>query len=394
MTEHVPDMEYQSHHHFISHSPWDDQPARDITIGRADQAMGGDPDACLIIDETAFTKKGRYSVGVARQWSGQLGKVENCQVAVCGLMADKQDGVLIDCRLYLPKVWTQDPRRCFKAGIPEEEQAYKSKTTLALEIVENMDRNQLRYQWILADGGYGKEPKFLYALNAAGKKFVIDIHKSQHVFNAEPFKDVAPEMEPKKLRRCPKAQTVEAFVKNIDESEWQWVTKEVGAKGPKRVKALSRRIWVWDKGSEQAHQWSLIVTRKGDGKPEDEHKYSLCNANEKLPLQKLAWLQGHRFKIEQAFQEAKQELGMDDYQVRSWRGFNHHMTLIMMANMFLVEVKKDHREELEFFTLRDAREMIVARLPTLKGDLEMVMEQIKRRHVQRRRDLKRGGRRE
>jgi len=153
MAEIVPDTDAQALHHFLAHSPWDaralmNQVARDVN-----SLLGGDQDSCLLLDETCFPKKGKKSVGVARQWMGRQGKTDNCQVAVFAALARGKAVSLIDAELYLPQEWVKDPERCTAAGVPEERQVLKTKPFLALELVQRARRNGVQFSWITADGG-------------------------------------------------------------------------------------------------------------------------------------------------------------------------------------------------------------------------------------------------
>ena len=138
------------------------RPARD-----ADELIGDRSDAALILDESGFAKQGKMSVGASRQYLGRLGKVDNGQVAVFGILAKGRFATAIDTRLYLPKEWTDDAERCDKAGIPQSERVFKTKNQLALEIVEQARRNGVRFGWVGADAGYGSGPDFLFCLASA-----------------------------------------------------------------------------------------------------------------------------------------------------------------------------------------------------------------------------------
>ncbi|MEI6209881.1 MAG: IS701 family transposase, partial [Desulfuromonadales bacterium] len=159
MTEVVPDSDYQSLQHFVTHSPWESRPVMDQVATDADGLFGGDPDTGLIIDETSFPKAGKKSVAVNRQWCGTLGKVDNCQVGVFSSLVLGSSAALVDCRLYVPKEWTDDTDRCRKAGIPEEI-VFKSKSQLALDSIQHLRSRGIRFSWVGIDGGYGKEPHF------------------------------------------------------------------------------------------------------------------------------------------------------------------------------------------------------------------------------------------
>ncbi|MDD2464756.1 MAG: transposase [Desulfobulbus sp.] len=159
MTEVVPETQYQSLQHFTTYSPWDYRPVMDQVALDADRLLGGPPDSGLILDESSIPKKGKKSVGVARQWCGRLGKVDNCQTGVYASLVQGASATIIDCRLYLPKEWTDDRNRCKAAGVPEGV-TFNTKSQLALAIVPHTRSIGVRYAWVGIDGGYGKEPLF------------------------------------------------------------------------------------------------------------------------------------------------------------------------------------------------------------------------------------------
>src|SRR6201997_1307377 len=163
------------------HEPVIDQIGRD-----ADRLLGGKPDSALIIDESSFVKQGDRSVGVARQWCGRLGKVDNCQVAVFAVLTDGARHTPVAMQLYLPQCWIKDPARCDRAEIPMEARTMRSKSALALEMVRAARARGMRFGWAGVDGGYGKEPAFLRALDAMGETFVADVHATQRVWTEPP----------------------------------------------------------------------------------------------------------------------------------------------------------------------------------------------------------------
>jgi SRSO17 transposase len=382
MTDTVPDSNYQSQHHFISEPPWKDRPVRATNAGLLNQLLGGTPYTGLLIDETAFAKKGTDSVGVSRQWNGQLGKRDNCQVAVFSALCDSHHASLLDARLYLPKTWTDDQERCRKAGIPENERVFKPKTQLALDLIDEADAFGVDYSWVGVDAGYGKDPAFLRALVERGKTFFADVHKTQHIYTTQPTKrrplpgSKGPQ---KKLSVMPKAMEVKDWVAAQPMRKWKKVKLRNGSHGKQVAKILHGHVWVWDKKEEKAHAWHLIVRRRGKA----DDKYTLSNAPADIPTKAMAWYQGQRFKVEQSFQEAKQELGMDDYQVRGWRAWHHHVTITLMAMNFLLDAKLRLGHEYPGLSLRGVRELFVAQLP--RCDFKTVLEQVARRAHQQHR---------
>ena len=197
--------------HFISNSPWDHEPVVAQIGADADRLLGGKPTSCLIIDESSFPKQGDRSVGVARQWTGRLGKVDNCQVAVFAVLSDGERHTPVDMRLYLPKVWIDDPARCEAAGVPEATRKLTSKSEHALDIVRQARTRGMRFEWVSVDAGYGKEPAFVRALEDMGEIFVADVHRDQRVWTEDPGLHI-PETKPGRGRPFTKQQAAAAPV--------------------------------------------------------------------------------------------------------------------------------------------------------------------------------------
>lgn len=382
MEEVVPDCNYQSLHHFLSDSEWDARAVLDQVAREADHHLGGSEDSALLLDESAFAKKGEKSVGVARQWSGRLGKVDNCQVAVYACLAKGQSSTLIDTRLYLPKEWTNDPARCEKAGVPQHEAVFRSKADLAFEMVLSARRNGVRFNWVGVDGGYGKEPSFLRRLEDHGEVFVAEVHKDQQVYVEDP----APRLPEKTSTRGRKpirleAQTaslrVDEWVKAQPDELWQRVTVRPGTKGQIRVEALHVPVWLWNGVESKARHWHLVATRELGSR--GTIKYTLSNAPEETPLKRLVQMQRQRFWIERSFEDAKSESGMADYQVRGWLAWHHHMALVMMAMLFMLEEKLIHKQKYPLLSCSDIEILLSHFLPR-RGTVKEVVCQMKARH--------------
>ena len=208
---------------------------------QADALLGGETSA-LILDESAFAKKGTASVGVARQWNGRLGKVENSQVGVFAALCKGTRVTLLDSRLYLPESWTEDAQRCQRAGIPEAARQPRSKCALALELVDAAIRHQVRFGHVAVDGGYGKDPAFLRALDARSLCFVADVHKTQGIWLRDP-EPTLPQARgrgrPAKKRRTDQpSQTVEQWVAQQPESAWKRISLRQGEKGTLQAEYL------------------------------------------------------------------------------------------------------------------------------------------------------------
>jgi SRSO17 transposase len=271
----------QQFQHFISNSPWRHEPVVE-QIGRdADRLLGGKPTSALIIDESSFAKQGEHSVGVARQWCGRLGKVDNCQVAVFAVLTDGQRHAPVDMRLYLPQRWIEDPKRCDRAGIPVSARQLRSKAELALEIVRAARARGMRFAWVGVDGGYGKEPAFLRALDDAGEVFVADVHSSQMIWTEPPGLHVparksARGRHPTRQRATAEPLSVEKLVSRFRAEDWTRCLLRDSTRGPLQVDIAHRRVWLWDGAEAKARCWHLIVRREV-GSPKTV-KYSLSNA--------------------------------------------------------------------------------------------------------------------
>ena len=351
MVEYVPDSDYQALHQFISNSRWDAQAVMDRVAVNADNFIGDCRKACLLLDESGFAKKGRHSAGVLRQWLGNLGKVDNGQVGVFSALCNQGYATLVDARLYLPEKWTDDPKRCLKAGIPYERIKHKSKEELALELVLDARRLNVRYGWIGADAGYGKGLDFPIKLDSMGEPFVIDVHKDQAIF-LEAIEPKIPDCKGKKPTKYQveaKPVRVHKWVSQQPSSALQKVKIRESTKGYLTYEILTHRVWLRRKGDSQAYCWHLIVRRNPE--TQSDYTYSLSNAPEKTGTKRLAYMQSQRFRIERVFEDGKSECGMADYQLRSWVGWHHHMALVMMAMFFNVECTNKKQRRLSFTLL-------------------------------------------
>lgn len=390
MEEVVPDCDYQSLQHFLSHSQWDVRAVLDQVAQEADRHLGGSVDTGLFLDESSFAKKGEKSVGVARQWNGRLGKVDNSQVAVFACLGQGPYATLIDTRLYLPKEWVLDPERCREAGVPEQEIVHKSKAELAFEMVLGARQNGVRFAWVGMDGGYGKEPALLRRLEDHGETFVADVHKNQRIYLEDPDPAV-PERtsrrgkKPMLLKAQSESQRVDEWVKAQPAESWQKVTVRPGTQGELQVEALQARVWLWDGSEQKARYWHFVATREL-GSPETI-KYVLSNAPAETSLEQMVWMQRQRFWIERSFQDAKSESGMADYQVRGWLAWHHHMALVMMAMLFMVEEKLFQKDAYPLLSCADIETLLAHFLPRRDVTAAEVIRQMEVRHKARQRAI-------
>jgi SRSO17 transposase len=395
MEEVVPDCDYQSLQHFVSDSEWDARAVLDQVAVEADRHLGGATDSCLLLDESSFQKKGEKSVGVARQWSGRLGKVDNCQVAVFAALARGSSSTLIDTRLYLPKEWTQDLARCKTAGIPKSEVVFKSKAEWAFEMVMQARQNGVRFSWVGVDGGYGKDPAFLRRLADHGEVFVAEVHKDQRIYLEDPAPCVPARprgKKPPQLEAQSAGQRVDDWVQAQSPELWQKVVVRPGTQGELRVEALQGGVWLWDGNEGTARFWHVVATREIDS-PETI-KYALSNASAETPLEQLVRMQRQRFWIERSFEDGKSECGLADYQVRGWRAWHHHMALVMMAMLFMLEEKLLHGQSHPLLSCADIEVLLAHFLPRRDVTVEEVVRQMEARHEARRKAIESAHRRQ
>jgi SRSO17 transposase len=324
---------------------------------------------------------------VARQWTGRLGKIDNCQVAVFGVLTDGERHTPIDMRLYLPERWIKDPARCERAGIPEASRKKMSKSEHALDIVRRARARGIRFAWVGVDGGYGKEPGFLRGLEDANEVFVADVHRNQHVWTEEPGLHV-PASKPGR-GRPPKTQkpatssiTVEKLAKGIPPQDWTRCILRDCTRGELRVDIATRRIWAWDGKEERARCWHLIVRREVGSV--NTIKYSFSNAPADTPRLQLAQMQGQRYWVERAFEDGKGECGLADYQALGWRSWHHHVTMVMLAMLFILEQRVAQQPGLELLTPRDIVDMLKETLPRKPEGREALAARINERHQRRR----------
>jgi len=386
MAEVVPGSCDQALQHFLSNSDWDASAVMDQVALETSAMIGDDQNTALIIDESCFAKKGTKSVGVARQWNGRLGKVDNCQVGVFAALSRGKFATLIDSRLYLPQAWINDPKRCKAANIPLASQTMKSKSDLALEIVRHNRALGVSFSWVGLDGGYGKDPTLLRSLDNDGETFVADVHKNQLIYLENPH-PIIPERTSAKGRKptSPVAQTaairIDKWIALQPDSAWKRLNLRQSTKGRKYVDAIHRRVWLWDKKEAVAHCWHVIVRR--EIKARNDIKYSLSNASQDTTPLRLAKMQGQRFWVERSFQDGKSQAGLADYQVRGWKAWHHHVALVMMAMLFMLKERIELQHDYPLLSCADVECLLAHFLPRRNIGLEEVTRQMQIRHRKR-----------
>ncbi len=293
---------------FLAESPWDD----DTVIGRLQEYLGprlGHPDAVWVLDGSDFPKQGRKSVGVARQYCGRLGKVANCQAGMFLAYVSPLGRALVDKGLYLPESWTSDKDRCEAAGVPEERQGYRSKTQLALKMVERaLERGHLRAGWVAGDDAFGMSPSFREGLAALGMRYVLDVPGGTTVWPLEPVW-TSPEHQgigrPRKPRLVGgQRRTMEERSDELPEEAWREITVAEGSQGPRSYRFSAQRVRPTSRRKPGEIHWA-IYRRNLDG---SEPRYYLSNAPGDTPLETLAYVGGSRWRIETEFETEKSDV--------------------------------------------------------------------------------------
>ena len=388
MAEVVPESKSRNLQQFLTHSKWDHREVVDHVAKDADELLGDPKNACLLIDETGFEKQGNASVGVSRQWLGRFGKVDNGQVAVFGALAKGRFTVPVDVRLYMPRKWTNDRQRCDKAGVPVGARQFRTKPELGLEIVRHSRENKLRFGWVGADAGYSNSLGFCLGLDEMGETFVVDLHSDFRVYLQDP-KPYLPERRKKAGRPFEKYQTnsesteVRDIAESLSPQRWRTVTLRDTTRGALRVRICRLKVYVWVRQTQTVRCMTLIISKSLGSNPDT--KISLANTPWHVTLRRLGSMQHHRYWVERAFEEAKSECGMADYQVRKWSAWHHHMALVMMALMFMLSEKIRHEDTCPLLSCSDIEELLAHFLPRRDVTAEEVLSQLDERHAQRRR---------
>jgi SRSO17 transposase len=298
----------------------------------------------FVLDESGFPKQGKKSVGVARQYCGTLGKVGNCQLGVFLAYASGRGHALVDMRLFLPAAWTEDPARCRVAGIPGG-LGYQSKADLGLAMLRQARAaGHLRGHWVAGDDAYGMVQTLRDALDAEDWQYVLDVPKTTPVFPTATATVVPPwsgrghrPTKPRLAAETPPPPAVEAVAADLPPAAWQALTVAEGAQGPRTYRFVARRVWESRDGLPGRPCWLLLRRNLAGSEP----RYYLSNAPEATPLLTLAQVAAARWIIETEFQTAKGETGLDEYEVRSWQGWHHHIALALLAGAFLLTLQQD-----------------------------------------------------
>jgi SRSO17 transposase len=341
--------------HFIASPAWNDAPLQRVLAGKADALVGG-PGAVLVIDDTALPKKGKHSVGVARQYCGALGKRANCQVLVSLTLARDEVPLPLGLRLFLPDAWAADPACCARAGVPEEHRRALAKTDIALAEIDRVLAAGVRFGRVLADAGYGVSAAFRQGLSARRLTWAVGILKTQNVYPpaVELRWPVARTGRPRK-HPVPSEAPVPAEAM-LAGAEWRRISWRRGTKGPLAAEFAALRVRPAE-GTQLRSGWHLPgeeVWLVGEHRTSGERKYYLANLPAETPLEELAAVIKARWVCEQAHQQLKEELGLDHFEGRSWTGLHRHALMTMIAFAFLQHLRLEERGKKRRRTARTA----------------------------------------
>jgi len=342
MAERLPDGDEQCLQQFLNQSPWAWQPVREAVAKKMTATLG--EGGCWIVDDTGFPKQGRHSVGVARQYSGTLGKRGNCQVAVSISYATQKAAMPLEWALYLPKEWTEDRPRCERAGVPAQTQL-QTKWQLALGLIDGL------LAWgvppaevVVTDAGYGSTTEFRQGLTERRLRYAVEVEHTlvawvQPQRRDAPVRSAGQRGRPRApgYRDAPAPESLKAIALSLAASAWRQVSWREGTKGTMSSRFARLRVQPahgWQQGQEELPVvWLLIEWPQAAKAPT---KYWLSDLPEHSSLRTLVRWAKSRWAVEMNYREMKDHLGLDHFEGRGWAGWHHHVTMVMLAFAFVL----------------------------------------------------------
>jgi len=396
MEEQVANSEYRAYQHFISNSKWDYeglkmQLSQDASKLLNRQKKTNHKPVGYIVDESAHLKKGKKSVGVTRQYAGVIGKVDNSQVGVYASLVNVTSATIINERIFLPKTWINDKKRCDEAKIPIESRVYKTKPELALDMIKQDIDHGVTFDWIGGDGLYGHNTKLCDGLDELELFFVMDVHKDERVFLQEPILQVPNSKtgrgrKPTKLKANISSIRLDELQEETHEKDWKLENIRDTTKGKLQLWVYKKEIWTWDGEGSKAKKRVLIITKTTEPKP--KIKYSISNGDvEAYSHNEYAYFVSQRYWVERSFDNAKNELGMSDYQIRKWQSWHTHHAILMLASLLITQTLIESSEEIPLLSFKDARILIVTQICSTQIEMEQKIKQMQKRHIKRKMDI-------
>lgn len=323
------DQDRRNLQHFIGTAQWDHEPLF-TELARQVGEQVGEADGVIVFDPSAFPKKGKQSVGVARQWCGRLGKIDNCQVATYMGYVTRSDRVLVDTRLYLPQEWTGDRKRMKAAGVPKGVR-FQTRHAQALEMLDEQG-HLLPHTWVAGDDEMGRTTAFRRDLNDRNEQYLLAVPGNTAI------RDLDATPPPYGGRGSdPKTPYVQAHTwrDKVDANAWTHIKVRDAEKGPLEIEVVACQVQTKIKRRMMQYDEMLVIIRSLDEEGVTKYDYYLSNAPANTPLKEFARVALAENRIEEAIKRSKSEAGLSDYEVRNWRGWHHHQILSLIATWFL-----------------------------------------------------------
>jgi len=324
------DQDRRNLQHFMGCAQWDHQPLM-MELARQVGEDLGEADGVIVFDPSAFPKQGKQSVGVARQWCGRLGKVDNCQVAVYMAYVSRKDHALVNARLYLPKDWAHDRARRKAAGVPKEVR-FQTRHAQALEMLTEQG-HLLPHAWIAGDDEMGRNACFRRDLQERGEQYLLAVPCNTLIrdLDAEP-----PEYQGRGAIPKLPFQRVDHWRDSLSADAWTRIHVRDGEKGPLEVEVATCRVQTKIAQRVMKYEETLVIVRCLDEEGATKYDFYFSNAPRHTPAKEFARVALSAHRIEEAIKRGKSEVGLSHYEVRNWRGWHHHQTLSLIATWFLV----------------------------------------------------------
>jgi SRSO17 transposase len=343
---------------FLTVSPWEAQAVqREIQAVFNEEFVPSTREWNLgtvgVIDGSGFVKRGDQSVGVQRQWCGRVGKKENCQVGVFLVGVTPERTALVDHQLYLPKDWAADAQRRKKTRVPADI-TFQTKPEIAATLLV---RSTVSFDWLVADEEFGRDGALLDALEERHQRYLVEVPCNTTAWISKPARQTPDEF----------VQSVQEIAAALSSTEWHTIKLRDGAKGPLAFEFARVRIWSVRHRHVGPPLW-LLIRRTLERTP--EVKYYLSNAAYDTPLRTMAEATGVRWRVEEFFEDGKSQLGMAEYEARSWTSWHHHMSLVALAHLFVTQTRRDLKRKNPALTLDMALRLIRAAMPRPHLSLE------------------------
>ncbi len=316
---------------FVGAGGWDDEAVAAEMRRHVREELAED-DGVIVLDPSSFPKKGAHSCGVARQWCGRLGKKENCQLGVFLAYVSSKGHAPLDRRLYLPREWVDDPTRREACHVPADVTYRKTWEIASATCPTASGPDGVPHKWVVGDDEFGRASEFRAALRGDGERYVLDVPCNTNVRDLDGRRPPRKKAHGGAKRKVPFVR-VDTWARKLPADRWTRLTVRDGAKGPLEVEAVSARVCAKHLRRIGPEERLLVIRTVG---PQPDWTYSMSNAPPETPLVELVRARSCRHRVEEVFQQAKGEVGLAHYEVRSWVGWHHHITLALLALWFLV----------------------------------------------------------